>query len=218
MNRLLRIAVLLLLSGMGFGQTIRPVLIGIDVAKPFLSLLTPNRPAYRLGEMTLKTPISRERYLSLAGGYGAMYTSPAFRNVLIDSRGIYLKIGTEQFKSGGLAIGWHGLLTMTRESASYSFQGPTFGNLEGSVYDRRRVGVGVEGVIVYQRTLSTRLLMRVSGRATVAGMFGPRHEEIPAAFVPGVGQVAGDPVVYGLGFGLFLLYRINPRAPVSSPR
>lgn len=99
------LATLLLFSFTCFGQTTRPVLIGLDVAKPLLSLVTPNRPAFRLAEATIKVPILRERYLSAVGGYGAYRSNPAFRNVLIDAQGLYLKIGAERFSSAGLLVG-----------------------------------------------------------------------------------------------------------------
>lgn len=217
MKTTIRLAVLLLITSVGFGQTIRPVLIGIDVAKPLLSLVTPNRPAFRLAEATIKLPISQERYLSVAGGYGQLHTDFIYRNVRMNLRGGYVKAGTEKFQRSGLLVGWHGLAAITHESASYSFQGPTFGDYAVTAFERRRVAVGVEGVLGYQRTLSNRLLMRVAGRATMAGLLGPRPDNIAVVFVPGVGLAAGDPAVYSLGLGVFLFYRTNPRAVAGSP-
>lgn len=222
MKTTIRLAALLLICSAGFGQTIRPVLIGIDVAKPLLSLVTPNRPAFRrsafrLAEATVKLPVSRERYLSLAVGYGQLRTDFVYRNVLMNLRGVYVKAGTEKFQRGGLLVGWHGLAAISHESASYSFQGPTFGDYTATAFDHRRVAVGVEGILGYQRTVSNRLLMRVAGRATLAGLLGPRPENIAVVFVPGVGLAAGDPAVYSLGLGVFLFYRTNPRPVAGSP-
>ena len=217
MKATLLAAGLTLMLSVGFAQTIRPVLIGLDVAKPLLSLVTPNLPAFRLAEVTVKRPISRERYLSLVGGYGQMRTDLIYRNVLMDLRGGYVKVGTEKFRRGGLLVGWHGLASLAHESALYSFQGPTFGDYVASAFDRRRVAVGVEGFLGYQRTVFNRLLMRVSGRATLAGLLGPHQNNMPVMFVPGVGLAAGDPAVYSLGLGVFLSYRTNPRSVAGSP-
>ena len=216
MKTTIRAAALLLIASVCFGQTMRPVLIGIDVAKPLLSLVTPNRPAFRLGEMTIKLPVSRERYLSLVGGYGQLHTNFIYRNVLMNLRGGYVKAGTEKFQRGGLLVGWHGLAAITHESASYSFQGPTFGDYMVTAFNRRRVAVGVEGILGYQQTMSNRLLMRVAGRATLAGLLGPRPDNMDVVFVPGVGLAAGDPAVYSLGLGVFLFYRTNPRPVAGS--
>lgn len=198
------------------GQSKRPVLMGIDVAKPLLSLVTPSRPAFRLAEITLKVPIPEGRYLSVVAGYGRMRSDTIFRNVIMDLRGVYLKAGIERFQSDGLVTGWHGLVALSHEWASYSFRGPAFGDYRATAFDRRRVAVGLEGFVGYQRSLSNRLLFRVSGRATAAGLLGPNASNVPVVFVPGVGLSAGNAVTFGVGLGVHLFYRTNPRPTVVS--
>jgi len=142
-----------------------------------------------------------------------------YRNILMKLSGPYLKIGTERFMPGGFLLGWHGMAALTRETATYSFRGPTFGEYVATAFDRQRVVVGMEGFFGYQQTLSDRLIFRVSGRATVAGLFGTRSKNEPAVlFVPGVGVALGDPVAVGFGLGLHVFYRTNPRpVAVSQP-
>ena len=199
----------------GFGQTKRPVLIGIDIAKPILSLITPNRPAFRLAEATLKIPAPNQRFLSFVAGYGQLRSGAAYRNTFTDAQGVYLKIGSEQFVYTHVAIGWHGLAALTHESATYFFSGPTFGDYSAPAYDRRRVAVGLEGFASYQRVLSKRWVGRITGRITAAGLLGPRNSDVPIRFVPGVGIVTGDSPAYSVGLGVHLLYRTNP-APSAS--
>lgn len=214
MNNWLIIPLCWLIVQAGFGQSVqRPVLIGIDVAKPVLSLATPSRPAFRLGEGAVKIPIVKNRYLSIVAGYGQLRSDTIYRNVTMNLRGTYLKVGTEKFLNGGMLIGWHGLVALSKETALYKFGGTTFGDYVATAYDRQRVGVGVEGYLGYQRTLSDHLIVSVSGRVTGAGMLGSRARNEPAVvFVPGVGLAVGDPVVVGFGLGLHLFYRTNPRS------
>lgn len=207
---------LMLLFSVSFGQTKRPVLVGIDVLKPILSAVTPNRPAYRLAEVTLRIPMTTN-YLSIVGGYGQLKSDTVFRNTLLYNRGYYLKVGIESPAKRGLVLGWHGLMAMCHESGSYSFKGYTFGDYTAPIAERQRIAIGFEGFIAYQTSLSERLLFQVSGRATIAGLVGPKDDERPAYFVPGVGNEAGDPLVYSLGLGLHLFYQIPARPrPASS--
>ena len=207
-----------------FGQATRqsvqrPVLIGIDIAKPVLSLVSPYRTMFRLGEVVVKLPITKNRYLSIVAGYGKIYSDTVYRNVKMQISGPYLKIGTERYMSGRFLVGWHGMTALTNETATYSFHGPTFGDYVIKAFDRQRVVVGAEGFLGYQRTLSNRLIFRVSGRATVAGLLGSNtKDQPPVLFVPGVGMPLGDPFVCSLGMGLHLFYRTNPRpVAVSQP-
>ncbi len=196
----------------------RPVLIGIDVAKPVLSLLSPNRPAFRLAETTVKIPIKKSRYLSIVGGYGSFASGAVSRTVLFDTQGGYVKVGLERPHSDGLTLGWHGLVSRSSEQTAFLFQGPVFGDYSEPTFTRQRMAVGVEGHLGYQHTLSNRLIFRVSGRVGAAGLFGNRVDEIKAVFVPGLGYVVGDPFVVGFGMGLHLFYRTNPRpVAVSQP-
>lgn len=218
----LTFALIWLIALTALGQTTRqsvqrPVLIGIDVAKPVLSLIGPYRTAFRLGEATVKLPIARNRYLSIVAGYGQVHSDTIYRNIRMKLSGPYLKIGTEQFISGGILIGWHGMAALTQETATYFFRGTTFGDYVVTAFDRQRVVVGAEGFLGYQRTLSDRLIFRVSGRGTVAGLFGSQSKNEPTVlFVPGVGLASGDPFVASVGLGLHLFYRTNPRPAVVS--
>lgn len=218
----LTFALVWLIALTAFGQTKRqsvqrPVLIGVDVAKPVLSLISPYRTAFRLGEVTVKVPIAGNRYLSVVAGYGQVRSDTIYRNIVMKLSGPYLKIGTERFMSGGFLVGWHGMAALTQEMATYSYRGPTFGDYVVTAFDRQRVVMGTEGFVGYQRTVSDRLIFRVSGRATVAGLFGTRSKHEPAVlFVPGVGMAVGDPFVCSVGLGLHLFYRTNPRPAVVS--
>jgi len=197
------------------GQSVqRPVLIGIDVAKPVLSLVTPDRPQFRLAEATVKIPIAKGRYLSIMGGYGSLNSDAVSRTVLINAQGGYAKLGTEKIHPDGLVTGWHGLVSSVHEQGALLFKGPVFGDYSEPTFTRQRVSVGFEGHLGYQRTLSNHLIFRVSGRVGMAGLFGNRVDDIKAVFVPGLGYVIGDPVVVGFGLGLHLFFRTNPR-PVA---
>ncbi|MBC7569827.1 MAG: hypothetical protein H7319_08860 [Spirosoma sp.] len=224
MRHPLTFALVWLITLTAFGQTKRqsvqrPVLIGVDIAKPVLSLISPYRTAFRLGEVTVKVPIAGNRYLSVVAGYGQARSDTIYRNIRMKLSGPYLKIGTERLMSSGLLVGWHGMTALTQETATYSYRGPTFGDYVVTAFDRQRVVVGMEGFFGYQQTLSDRLIFRVSGRATVAGLFGTRSKNEPAVlFVPGVGVALGDPVAVGFGLGLHVFYRTNPRpVAVSQP-
>lgn len=199
------------------GQSVRPVLIGLDVAKPVLSLVTPNRPAFRLAEATVKIPISGNRYLSVVGGYGSLASNAFSRTVLVDSRGYYVKLGLEKLHPNGIVTGWHGLVSSTWEQGAFLFKGPVFGDYSEKTFTRYRVAIGIEGHLGYQHTLSKRLIYRVSGRVSGAGLLGSRVSDIKAVFVPGIGYAVNDPVAIGLGLGLHLFYRTNPRPVAVSP-
>lgn len=218
MRTCLLAAGLFLTLSVGFGQSRRPVLIGLDVLKPIVSLATPNRPALRLAEIALKLPIPNRHFLSVIGGYGQFNSDVMYRNVFMNVRGPYIKIGSETFIERNVAIGWHGLAALSHESATYFFNGPTFGDYTALAFDRRRVAVGGEGFISYQRVLSRRWVMRGTGRVMLAGLFGSRHDKLPVRFVPGIGLAAGDPAVYSVGFGVHLFYRTNPNPSVSTPK
>ncbi len=212
MKRPLLTAGLLLLFTMSFGQTKPPVLVGIDVLKPLLLLVNPNQASFRLAEATVKIPLLSTRYLSVVAGYGQLRSGLVYRNMLLNNRGYYLKVGTETQSKRGLVLGWHGLAALSNETGTYVFDGPTFGNYVGAVPERQRLALGVEGVLGHQFSLSDRLSLRVSGRVTTAVMVGPRADERPTHFVPGIGQVSGDALVYSVGLGLHLFYQLPVRS------
>ena len=217
MKRALLTAGLMLLSTLSFGQTKPPVLIGIDVLKPLLLLVKPNQASFRLVEATVKIPLPATRYLSVVAGYGQLRSGLVYRNMLLNNRGYYLKIGTETLSKRGLVMGWHGLAALSNETGMYTFDGPTFGNYVATVPERQRLALGVEGVLGYQFLLSDRLSLRVSGRVTTAVMIGPRADERPTHFVAGIGQVSGDALVYSVGLGLHLFYQLPVRTRSAQP-
>lgn len=218
MKKCLLSAGLLLTISASFGQSRRPVLIGIDVLKPIVSLVTPNRPAFRLMEAALKLPLPNQRFLSIVGGYGQFNSDVMYRNVFMNAQGPYLKIGSEIFIERNVVLGWHGLAALSHESATYFFNGPVFGDYTALAFDRRRVAVGGEGFVSYQRILSRRWVIRGTGRVILAGLLGPRNDQLPIRFVPGIGLAAGDPAVYSVGFGVHLFYRTNPNPSVNVPK
>lgn len=216
MKKPLLTAGLLLLFTLSHGQTKLPVLFGIDVLKPLLFLVKPNQASFRLAEATVKIPLPSTRYLSVVAGYGQLQSGLVYRNMWLNNRGYYLKVGTETQSERGLVMGWHGLAALANETGTYQFDGPTFGNYVAAVPERHRLAVGVEGVLGHQFSLSDRLLMRVSGRVTTAVMLGSRADERPTHFVPGIGQVAGNALVYSVGLGLHLFYQLPLQRAASS--
>ncbi|MFD2570914.1 hypothetical protein ACFSUS_09740 [Spirosoma soli] len=217
MKRFILGIVLLLVTLPGLGQTKSPLLIGIDVLKPVLSVATPNRPAFRLAELTVKVPRQYGSYLSVVGGYGQMRSDTTFRNVLMNLQGGYLKVGVESVTERGFIKGFHGLAAFSNESADYVFSGPNFGDYRAIALRQNRVAVGIEGFLAHQTPLSKRFLLRMSARATLAGMVGNRTDKIPVVFAPGVGLVTGDPIMYSVGVGVHLLYQTNTR-PIATPQ
>lgn len=204
---------LMLLFTLCFGQTKLPVLVGVDVFKPLLWLARPNQASFRLAEATVKIPLPSTHYLSVVAGYGQLLSGPVYRNMRLNNRGYYLKVGTETGSKRGLVMGWHGLAALSSETGTYQFDGPTFGNYVAAVPARQRLAVGVEGVLGHQFSLSDRLSMRVSGRVTTALILGPRADERPTHFVAGIGQVAGSGVLlYSVGLGLHLFYQLPVRS------
>ena len=216
MKRTLFTTGLMLLFTLSYGQTNRPVLIGIDVLKPVLLLVKPNQASFRLAEATVKIPLQSSRYLSIVGGYGQLHSGLVYRNMLLNNRGYYLKIGTETQSGRGLVMGWHGLAALANETGTFVFYGLTFGNFVGAVPQRQRLAVGVEGILGHQFSLSDRFSLRVSGRVTTALMLGSRADERPAHFVPGIGLVSGDALVYSVGLGLHLFYQLPVRSRAAS--
>ncbi|GAB4027005.1 hypothetical protein [Spirosoma koreense] len=196
------------------GQTARPVLVGFDILKPVLSLATPNRPAFRLLEASVKLP-QTNRYFSITVGYGLFRSDTIYRNILLDTRGYYLKAGRETIRSSGWVVGWNGLIATCHESGTYSFRGPVFGDYVAPIPERSRLAVGLEGVAGYQTRLSQSLQLRLSGRITTAVLFGSKPSDMPAYFVPGMGLTAGDPVVYTVGLGVHLFYQLQSHSTAT---
>ena len=206
---LITTSLLLLALPICVGQPTRPVLIGLDVLKPIFSLATPHRPAYQLAEASMKIPLATN-HLSITGGYGQLRSGTIHRNVLLDTQGYYLKVGIENspLSKKGIILGWNALIATCHETGTYSFGGPVFGDYVAPVPERRRVAVGLEGVSSHQFFSTKRIALRISGRATIATLLGPKPDDLPAYFVPGFGHVAGDPVVYSIGLGLHLFYQL----------
>ncbi len=206
-----RWAICMLFLATGYGvQAQRPILIGIDVAKPVLLLLTPSRPAFRLAEATAKFPLTGNRFVSVVVGYGQLRSDTVFRNVLIDGGGGYLKIGSEGVKPGGLVIGWHALASLSRETGTYTFRGPVFGDYSQQAFRRNRFLVGAEGLLGHQWPLSKNFSLRATGRITVGFQPQPNGDgEPPSIFMPGIGPLVGHSLVGSVGIGVHLLYQIN---------
>lgn len=217
MKKTVLTAGLMLLFTMSYSQTKQPVLIGVDLLKPILSLATPNQPAYRLAEATIRIPLNAN-YLSISAGYSCLHSDIIYRNILLNTQGYYLKIGQEAHPPSrkGLVLGWNGLISTCRETGTYSFSGPTFGDYVAPIPERRRVAIGFEGTLGYQFPLSQRLLLHLSGRVTAAALLGSKMGEVRAYFVPGIGHTFSDPLVYSVGLGLHLLYQIQPRSSATS--
>ncbi|MCX6219047.1 hypothetical protein [Spirosoma sp.] len=213
-SRLLGIG-LLLASSVSFGQNRPSALIGVDVLKPLFSVVRPGHNAYRLAEATVKIPL-RTNYLSITGGYTSIQSDTIFRNMRLHDEGYYLKIGVENVGPGGLVLGWHGLAAIYRQSGTYFFKGTTFGDYESPISNRTNAAIGVEGLLGHQMTLSSRFSLRLTGRITTAALFGPKDGGVPAYFVPGIGHVAGNSLVYSVGVGIHLLYQLHPRPTATS--
>jgi hypothetical protein len=216
MKSCLLVVGLLLYSISSFAQTDRPILVGIDVLKPALLLATPNRTLFRLAEATIKIPNASGRYLSLMAGYGECHSGVIYRNVKLDTYGYYVKIGTEPGKQLGFTASWNSLIGFVHEDGNYTFQGPTFGDYLAPIPARNRAVIGFEGILAHQFRLSESLLLRLSGRLTPALLIGPKEDKVNAYFIPGIGLVAGDPLVCGVGIGLHLFVKLPFQKKLTS--
>lgn len=213
-SRLLGIGLLLAYS-VSFGQNRPSVLIGLDVLKPVFSVVRPSHNVYRLAEATIKIPLSTN-YLSIAGGYASLQSDTIFRNMRLHDEGYYLKIGVENVGPGGLVLGCQGLVSLYRQSGTYFFKGTTFGDYESPIPNQADAAIGVEGLLGHQMELSPRFTLRLTGRITTAALFGPKDGGVPPYFVPGIGHVAGNSLVYSVGVGIHLLYQLHPRPTATS--
>ncbi|SOD91660.1 hypothetical protein SAMN06269250_3576 [Spirosoma fluviale] len=206
---------LLLAPSVSFGQKSPSVLIGVDVLKPVFSAVGPAHNAYRLAEATVKIPLSTT-YLSIVGGYAGLRSDTIFRNIRLHDEGYYLKVGVERIGDGGLVLGWHGLVSSYRQSGTYFFKGTTFGDYESPIPDLSNLAIGLEGILGHQTALSPRFLLRFTGRVTTAAIFGTKDGGVPPYFVPGIGHVAGNSLVYSVGVGIHLFYQLHPRPTATS--
>lgn len=124
-------------------------------------------------------------------------------------QGAYFRASYEfQHRSRFISVGYGPIISFASYSGKFVFDGPTFGDYEGSFQERNNVAIGWEGYIAYDlklgRYLSLRFLLRnVMGRRTKASVY--------VQYYPGFGYtppLLNNRFLYSGGLSFQLYYKL----------
>ncbi|GGH50929.1 hypothetical protein GCM10007423_53930 [Dyadobacter endophyticus] len=125
-------------------------------------------------------------------------------------RGAYFRASYEfKYRPRFISVGYGPIISFAGYNGKFRFEGPTFGDYEGSFQERNNVAIGWEGYIAYDlklsRDLSLRFLLRnVMGRRTKASVY--------VQYYPGFGYtppVLNNRFLYSGGLSFQLYYKLR---------
>jgi hypothetical protein len=128
-------------------------------------------------------------------------------------KGIYFRAAYEIKKRGGwlkmLRVGYGPVVSFAAYRGTYKFEGPAFGDYEGSFHEKGHVAFGTEGYLAYDANLSKKLFVRF----LVRNVIGARTKSsIYAQYFPGIGYGfpgANNRFLYSGSFSIALYYKVR---------
>ncbi len=192
----------------------KSVYVGLDLTKSLPSYIFSNK--YFISKSIIIEPYVRfsakdtRKYWVLSGGF-AHGTSKIDTTQISPSQkfqGIYFKLAFEHvYKRIQLRFGYGPIISFSGFRGKYTFKGPTFGDYNGKFKDDQNFAFGAESYLAFDRTLSSKLSLRIQARMAVAiRMSG----NVSPDYFPGVGITQGlDSFLISPGLSAQLFYRVR---------